>query len=178
MLRIGTHPLMTSLPSPGWMRRLRGNCGGTLVETAFSISILLMLLIGMIEASLMVYTYHFISNAAREGTRYAIVHGSTWAGPPWNNSATCAAYSDAGCTATTQNIQDYVASLAFPGIDTSDILVTPNWYSLPGGTASPLYNAYGDIVKVKVTYAFPFSIPFVPQSTLTMSSTSQMVISQ
>lgn len=159
------------------MRRLRGNRGGTLVETAFSIALLLTLLIGFIEACLMVYTYHFISNAAREGTRYAIVRGNTWSQTPWDAGA-CAAYNNAGCIATGQNIQDYVKSLVFPGISTSDITVTPTWYFVPGGASGIAYNAYGDFIQVKVQYAFPFSIPFVPRSTLTMSSTSQMVISQ
>ena len=169
---------MIPLPFSRRTRRLRGDSGSTLVETAFSIGILLTLIFGIIEAFLMIYTYHFISNAAREGTRYAIVHGGTWAQPPWSNAIPCTAYSNNGCTATTANIQDYVKSLAFPGIDTGDITVTPTWYSTPGGTSSPVYNAYGDYVQVQVQYAFPFSIPGIPQSTLTMSSTSQMVISQ
>lgn len=171
--------IRSGLPvSRSWFIRLRSDAGSTLVETAISISLLLTLLIGIIEGCLMVYTYHFISNAAREGTRYAIVHGATWAQPPWNNAIPCLAYSDSGCTATTTNIQDYVASLTFPGIDTSDITVTPTWYDTPGGSSGPTNNAYGDYVQVQVQYNFPVSIPFIPKSSLTMSSTSMMVISQ
>jgi Flp pilus assembly protein TadG len=157
---------------------LRGDSGNTLVETAFSIAILLTLLVGIMECGLLVYSYHFISNAAREGARYAIVRGTTWSQPPWNASGTCASYTDAGCIASSQNIQDYVASLAFPGIDSSNIQVTPTWYSLPGGTANVAYNAAGDYVQVKVQYTFPLSIPFVPKKSITMSSTSEMVITQ
>lgn len=160
------------------MRPLRGENGGTLVETALSIALLLTLLIGIIEACLMVYTYHFISNAAREGTRYAIVRGSTWSQSPWNATGTCPAYTDSGCIASSQNIQDYVKSLVFPGISAGSLTVTPNWYNAPGGTANAAFNAAGDVVQVQVQYNFPVAIPFIPKSALTMSSTSQMVISQ
>ena len=68
--------------------RLREETGSTLVETALSITILLVLVIGIMDACLMVYSYHFISNAAREGTRYAIVRGNTWTQPPWNYTGT------------------------------------------------------------------------------------------
>lgn len=161
-----------------WHLRLRDDQGSTLVEATLSIGILVTLVIGIAECCLMVYSYHFISNAAREGARYAIVRGSTWANPPWNNSVQCATYADAGCTATADNIQDYVRSLSLPGIDSSQITVTTNWYSLPGGTAKAAYNAAGDFVQVQVQYAFPLSIPGVPQKTFTMSSTSMMTITQ
>jgi hypothetical protein len=169
----------------GWRSRLRENTGSTLVETALSITILLTLVIGIMDACLMVYSYHFISNAAREGTRYAIVRGNTWTQPPWGDGTTAVpcgssstSYTNAGCTASAQNIEDYVKSLTFPGIDTSQISVTPTWYSVPGGTADPGYNAAGDWVQVKVSYNFATFIPFIPSQWLTMSSTSSMLITQ
>lgn len=186
------NPAAPAMPPKGWSgkrlsrarrsatRHLRSERGGTLVETAFSIAILLILIIGIMEASLAVYSYHFISNAAREGARYAIVRGSSWSGSPWNTGA-CAVYSDSACTASSQNIQDYVKSLAFPGISTGNMTVTPSTYLTVGGSACASYstcNAAGDVVQVRVTYTLPFSIPFVPKSSLTMSSTSAMVISQ
>ena len=48
-----------------------------MVEMALSMIILLTILFGLIEMCLALYTYHFVSDAAREGSRYAIVHGST-----------------------------------------------------------------------------------------------------
>lgn len=175
-----------------WRLRLRGNIGNTLVETAFSIAILITLVVGIMEASLAVYSYHFISDAAREGVRYAMVRGSTWAQSPWNGGA-CASYTDAGCVASQQNIEDYVKSLAFPGIDPANLTVTPASYVAYGGTACPApvdssgnlepsqppsCNAQTDVIEVKVVYNFPFSIPFVPSSTLSMSSTARMNIAQ
>lgn len=167
-----------------WFARLHSDTGSTLVESALSIAILLTLVIGIMEACLLVYSYHFISNAAREGTRYAMVRGSTWATPPWSPASAplpCGSYTDAGCTTTAPQIQDYVRSLAFPGIDASQITANTSWYppiGTPNASPSPAYNFHGDIVQVNVTYTFPFNVPFIPSKSLTMSSTSEMVISQ
>lgn len=173
-------------PPRGWRSRLRGETGGTLVETAFSITILLVLVIGIMDACLMVYSYHFISNAAREGTRYAIVRGNQWTQPPWNYTGTCSSYTAAGCVATEQNIEDYVKSLSFPGIDTSNITVIPTSYVAYGATACtdpgvsnpPACNSVGNLIEVKVQYKFATFIPFIPSRFLTMSSTSRMLVSQ
>ncbi len=47
--------------------------------------VLLLLILGIIEFGILVYDYNTISNAAREGARYGIVHPST------NGNGTCAA---------------------------------------------------------------------------------------
>lgn len=155
--------------------RLRSELGATLVETALAITLLLTFVVGIMEGSLALYSYHFISNAAREGVRYAIVRGGTWS----NTTATaCTTYASAGCTATSTNVSDYVTSLAFPGINPANLKVTTNWYSTFGGTSNVAYNTPSNIVQVQVQYKFPLRVPFVPQATWTMSSQSEMEISQ
>jgi Flp pilus assembly protein TadG len=141
--------------------------GANLVETALSIGLLLTFMFGVIEISLAGYTYHFISEAAREGTRYAIVRGSQ-----------CTSWGSA-CPASGADIKTYVEGLGYPGIDPSKmgVYVTFASYAGTGCPAAPaLCDNPGDTVKVQVTYAFPFSVPFVPANTFNMSSTSQMVI--
>jgi hypothetical protein len=93
-----------------------------------------------------------------------------------------------GCGALNADIQTYVKSLGYPGIDAaSKMTVTSTWYSASSSGTPPTTtwslcagtcNAAGNIVKVVVTYAFPLNIPFYPSGTLNMTSTSQMVISQ
>ncbi len=134
---------------------IRQEQGATLVETALSLAILLSMIIGIMEMSLALYSYHFLSEAARDGTRYAMVRGSS-----------CTA---TGCPATNASIQSYVKGLGYPGIDPSKMNVTTTW---------PSTNAPGNSVKVTATYQFPLSVPFVMISTIHMSSTSEMVISQ
>lgn len=159
---------------PAWKRRLGAENGGTLIETALSISLLLIFIFGVIETSLALYSYHYIADAAREGTRYAMVRGATW-------GTQCASYSAAGCTASAQNIEDFVTNIGFPGISTSNLTVTPQCATAVGGTFTATItscNAAGDVIQVQVQYNFPFNVPFLTGRTIAMSSTSEMVIAQ
>ncbi len=142
--------------------------GSSIVEMALSMIVLSMILFGLIVMCLALYTYHFVSDAAREGSRFAMVRGSACAPPGYE------------CNATAAQIQTYVQNLGFPGINPSNMTVTTTWSAYPAGAvcASAACNDPGDLVTVMVSYNFPVAIPFVTASTLTMSSTSSMVISQ
>src|ERR1039458_10515869 len=98
-------------------RRLgvRSDEGATLVEFALSCSILCMMLFGIVEVSLAVYTYDFVSEAARDGARYAIVRGAKCAGMPDCNIS------------TSGPIQTYIQSLNYPAINTSNLTVTATY---------------------------------------------------
>lgn len=147
--------------------RVRCEEGSSVIEMALSMVVLLMILFGLIDICLALYTYHFVSDAAREGSRFAIVRGSACALPGYE------------CNATAPQIQTYVQGLAFPGIDPSNMTVTTTWSAYPAGEvcASAACNDPGDLVTVQVNYNFPVAIPFVSASTIAMSSTSSMVIS-
>ena len=158
------------LEYPHWLWRAHSERGSTIVETALSLTILLTLSLGVMQMSLALYTYHFISDAAREGTRYAIVRGSS--------CSTNANFASA-CPAANTDVQTYVRGLGFPGINPSLLLVNTTWPTT-GTTCTPSLtpcNNPGNLVKVVVTYQYPLSIPFLPARTLNMTSTSQMVIS-
>jgi Flp pilus assembly protein TadG len=149
---------------------VRDERGSALLEFALSATVLLTLVFGVTAMCMALYSYHFISDAAREGSRYAIVRGSS-----------CTTYSGftSACPVTAAQVQTYVQNLGFPGINPADMTVATTWSAYPaGGTCNPSAscNNPGNQVQVTVTYAFPLSIPFVPATTLTMSSRSQMVI--
>jgi Flp pilus assembly protein TadG len=149
-------------------RQLRGAEGGSVVETALSAMVLLMLVFGIMETSLALYSYHFTSEAAREGTRYAMVRGSGCSG------------AGAACPATASDVQTFVKNISMPGINPAEVTVQTVWPTSGSActpSSNPCNNA-GNLVEVTVEYAFPWSIPFVPASTLHMTSTSEMVISQ
>jgi Flp pilus assembly protein TadG len=143
--------------------------GSTLVEFAFLVPVLFALVFGVIDFGRALYAYHFVSNAAREATRWASVRG-------WN----CGDMSD--CKATPAQVSAYVASIVPPGIDSSPsrLSVTPTWVAPPNNLAicdvHPNYS--GCAVRVQVTYQFRFVLPFMPASGIPMTSTSQMIISQ
>lgn len=161
-------------------RQLGSETGGTLVETAISFSLLFLLVFGILEGSLAVYSYHYISHAARQGARYAMVRGASW-------GSACGDYTDAGCTATSDQISQYVQNLGFPGIDGSQITVTVQC-AASSGTGFGTLGSYGSSCnaagsEVQVTVSYPFSVPVAgingscnSPTKLCMSTTSEMVI--
>ena len=136
--------------------------GSALVEFAIVSVAMLTLTFGIIDFGRALYTYHLIANAARAGTRYAMVRGST-----------CAV---AGCPATTDSVQTYVRGLA-PGIDPNALTVTTTW-SGGLGCSDPSNQGPGCVVAVQASYTFRFMIPLLPNVALPMTSASQMVIAQ
>jgi Flp pilus assembly protein TadG len=155
----------------GLFRRLRDDGGSTIVEMAVSCVLFVAVLFGVFEGCLASYTYHLISEVAREGSRWAIVRGSDCHKntPGLDN-----------CGADQTAISSYVKSLSFPGIDSSSrMAVTAAWYT-PGATAActTQCNQPGNTVQITVNYSFPFAVPFIPRSTIRIGSSSRMVISQ
>jgi Flp pilus assembly protein TadG len=148
-------------------RALCDDSGATIVEFAVSATILFTVLFGVLAICLALYSYNVVAEAAREANRYAIVRGSA-----------CTSFSD--CKVTSAQIQTYIQNLGFPGINPASLTASTKWPTT-GSTcvpsASPCNNP-GNLVMVTVSYQFPLVIPFVPSQTLTMSSTSEMVISQ
>ncbi len=154
--------------------RVRDDRGSSILETALSMVIFLTFVFGVIEVGFALYSYHFISEAAREGTSYAIVRGSSL-------GMNCTAPGPPTCVAQSSDIQAYVKNLGFPGINPGNMTVTPSWSAYPAGgacTPSTACNNPGNLVKVTVQYNFPLTVPFVPAHTYSMSSTAAMVISQ
>jgi Flp pilus assembly protein TadG len=158
-------------PAPG-LRKLKGEDGNNLIEYAIVFMFFMSMILGIVDFSRALYTYHFLSEAAREATRYASVRGSTC-----NDDSSCsAATPDAGPAAPGNNvIQDYVKTIAPPGVNpnSTDLTTTPSW---PGPGACLDHNAPGCPVEVTVSYQFKFVVPFIRNTPLTLSSSSQMII--
>jgi len=138
--------------------------GVSLPETAIVMAVLLAIMFGIIDFGRALYTYSSVAQLAREGARWAMVRGSN-----------CTVYASA-CPAVTGNsdIQPYVQSLSPGGMDVGSIsadlqFVTPCANNKSGNQA-------GCTASVTVSYPFSFMLPWVPNTTITMSSTSQMTI--
>jgi Flp pilus assembly protein TadG len=147
------------------IRRPRGSYerGNTLGEFAVVLAAILSLIFGIVDFGRVMYIYHLIGNAARAGTRYAIVRGSACTAP--------------GCPASASDIQTYVRSLT-PEINQSAVAVATNW-STSGGCGGAPFTGPGCLVTVQVTYNVRLiAVPLLPGITMPISSTSQMVISQ
>jgi Flp pilus assembly protein TadG len=138
-----------------------GERGTALVEFAIASSALILLMFGIIDFARAVYTNDLISYGARLGIRHAIVNGV----------ASCAGGSP-------DPLLSYVSGLS-PGINVSALTVKTTCAGGNTGcssTASP-FDGAGCLVSVKVSYTYQFLVP-TPVTSIPMTSTSQMVISQ
>ena len=162
-------------PGPKY-RAMGSDQGAALVEFAIASSIFFLLLFAVFSFALGFYTFHYVSHAAREGSRWAMVRGSA-----------CATYSSTTpCPAQESDIADYVKGLAYPGINSAEHMTvkvftasyntsTSTWTSCDEGVTC---NAPGNQIKVVVSYDFPLNIPFWSRESITVSSTSTQIISQ
>ena len=137
--------------------------GAVIAEFAIVSTIVMTMIFGIVEFGRALYTYHMVSNAARIGTRYAIVRG------------TDCAQTMPGCTAaTSSDIQAYVRSVS-PVVDSNSLEVTTTWSNSPGCVDA---GGAGCLVTVTASYTFSSPVPLLNMASIPMSSTSQMVMSQ
>lgn len=163
-----------------WIRALRDESGAELVDFALCASVFAMLVLGTVDVCRAMYAYHIVTYGAQKATRYAIVRGATWGGS-CSTSAPPNFTLNFGCTASASDVQNYVKSLG--GFNSGNVTVSTSW---PGTTpdcssncsACTTTNSKGCTVKVKVTYAFTFIVPFLKRGTVNLSANSQKVIQE
>ncbi len=153
---------------------LQDEAGAELVEFALCLSVVVITTFAILDGSRLVYLDHYVGNAARDGSRYAMVRGSTWAG------TTCATSATYKCAAVAANVKSYVITASPAVTSTKPLTITTTW---PGTSASGAScdtstgpNSPGCIVKVQVTYQFIPMVPFIPTKGITLSSTSTVTI--
>ncbi len=131
-------------PCGGW------SSGQTTTEFPITALIAVLFTVSMVYSGVAVYSYNFVSQAARDASRYASVNGANSSNPV-----------DSG------DVQQFVRNEA-TGLNTQNISVSTTW--------NP-NNKPGSVVSVSVTYNFQ---PFYPMSgtSLALKSSSQMVISR
>jgi Flp pilus assembly protein TadG len=171
-------------------RLAREESGAELVEFALTSLMLMGLLFAVFNWILGMYVYHTMTYAAQQATRFAIVRGYTWSkntSEPCGTSAPPNFTVPYNCTATATDIQNYVQSLASPGVVPSGLTInTTSSYVWPGTTpactsscsaCSTHANSPGCLVKVTVNYNFSF-MPLMKLSALPMQATSEKVIEE
>lgn len=161
-------------------RLFRSEEGSTLVETGLGMTVWLAMFFGVIQCCYALYVYNWVCEAAREGSRWAIVRGSTCNADLGNSFC-----DSSGASAT--EISNYIESQGYPGLSQSNITINTSWNTASATTprtwstcsAKSGCNAPGNQVQVTVAYAFPLGIPFWRGvRTLNLQSTSQMVVVQ
>jgi hypothetical protein len=148
-------------------RSVQPRSGATLVESALVYSILFLVLLGTMILVLGVFRYMEIAALAREGCRWASVHGQQYAketGKP---------------VATGQAVKQAIASQAV-GLDLTKLNVTLN----PDPVSSPYYagTSEGDIVPYSNTVTVTITYQWIPEASfglfvpITLTSTAESVI--
>jgi Flp pilus assembly protein TadG len=123
----------------------RSQRGQAAVEFALTITVLFFLLVGMLELTMFVYTYSVLADAAKEGVRYAIVHGASTSDPV---SGTASSTSWPVCTTpATGSLLTTVQTYAVASLHSTS---TMNIYACyPDGSNKP-----GSAVQVSVSYPY------------------------
>lgn len=157
------------------VRLWKEETGSEIVEFALSICVWMGAAFLVMYGSFALYAAHFSANAAEEAGRYAMVRGSSWNGESCTSTAL-------DCTATSNDISNFVVQSMPPGLSASNVSVLTNWpgTTSAGGTCDSVdgANSPNCIVQVTVSYRFKFPVPFFTQNTLPFSSTSQVTIAR
>lgn len=144
-------PTQTTYPRAIGRRRR----GTTVTELAFILPVVLVLILGSIDFGQVMYAYGTVSEAARAGGRYAMVHGSRSASP-------------VGPTANDSTVATIVKNNA-PALNQAQLTITSTWSS---GTNYP-----GDPVSVTASYTCSLSVGrFIGLSSVTVTGTTTMRI--
>jgi Flp pilus assembly protein TadG len=131
--------------------------GQGIAEFAQVATVFLLLLFAIVEMGIVVYRYNTVSEAAREAARYAIVHSPSAANSP------CPSTGCGGCSAVTTVATNYA-----PFLSASNVTVC--------FSADPNLPLQYDAV-ITITYNYTQQIPFMSNVPLTLTSTSQMLVS-
>ena len=141
--------------------------GEAMIEFAVSILFILLFMLGMIEIVMLLHTYNTLADSAKEGVRYAIVHGSRNASPsgPASGSAfnpPCTSGNSSSSVANVQNAALGYAQLSFHS--TSDMNVYVCYFD--GDNAAPH--------RIGVVVSYPYQ-PFFGLSwhSLTVNAAAQ-----
>ena len=134
-----------------------------MVEFALVAPLFFLLLFSVIEAGRFMFYYETLSNATREGARFAIVNGS--------NSPTCPTGTPApgspACDPDGATVVSAVRRSAFGVLDSGLTVPRPTW--------SP-DNGRGSTVTVTASYTYRPLVPLVPLPDITVEAESTLVV--
>jgi len=147
--------------------------GSAQIEFAFVAIVLLLLLFGIIGLARAAYSYVWVCNAARTGTRYAMVRGACPTNVNLNNPCPVCSSSPLPCSAYLSDIESYIQTNATL-IDWPNVTVDAKCFASDTVAGIPPC-APGTWVWVSVKYEFAFVTPLLPQATWQMSSTSERI---
>jgi Flp pilus assembly protein TadG len=132
------------------LRALREEPGQAALEMALALPLVLTILFGMFQSSLLLETYCNATYACRNAARYASLHSSTSLAP-----------------STSAQIQTMVQSQLFLN---SSIRPTITVTYVNPSTFATSTNTIGNLVEVQVTWNQNFIVPFVKTSSVSVGT--------
>ena len=129
-----------------------GERGETLIEFAFASVVFFLLIFGIIQFGIAVFTFNMVSNLAQEGARYAAVHGK-----------------NSGAAQDESQVVSFVTGRAV-GLN---VTATTN----PSTTGPSLVTA-GNTVAVTVTKPLNWGGGLLPLWSFNVSSTATMIVTR
>ena len=154
-------------------RRRSGTRAQALVEFALVAPIFFILLFALIDFGRYVYYVQILNNAAREGARYAIVHGANGI-PSSGPAAPGTTSSDPSGANVRSTVRNYLVGV----IGQSTALTVNVCWQTSNGVGAPCSgdNARSNPVEVTVDYQFRSVIPIVPIPPINVQGASTLVI--
>jgi Flp pilus assembly protein TadG len=147
--------------------------GQALIEFALTALFVLLLIVGFLELILMVHTYNVLADAAKEGVRYAIVHGAAntgGTGPDCSTVAKCPAIMGDPGTGVVKTYAQY----SLHAVTGTNMTVAADYTTVNGGVAC---NKSPCMVRITVSYPYtPFFTSAKPVGwlpTITVYAASQ-----
>lgn len=140
----------------------RADGAQAMIEFALTLPVILLVITGLFDLGRAVWQENSLAYAAREGTRYAIVHGS--AGTPVAGPCTNCAI--AAITTVVVN--------AAPGVPSISVLV--DYPAPPGGTSCNHRNCLVSVIATAPFVPMPSQYLLGGTFTLTLKGASQLVI--
>ncbi len=142
-------------------RILRDELGSVAIETALGFMLIMVMVLGIIEFSMMAYTFGVLEESAREGVRYATIHGT--------DSTNCSGPSSGCADSSAANVSSDVTTYAkaYAG-NVSGMSVTVTY---PDAASTP-----NSRVQVAISYQYQplFAFPGTPP-TLNISAIGRIL---
>ena len=139
--------------------------GQAMVEFALVLPIMMLVIVGILEASRLVFMYASVVNASREGSRYGSAYGL--------NDANIPRYKDcAGIRAAAQRVAFLIGSNATVTITYDHGPGTSVFDTCNGDTDAAVDLQTSDRIIVKVDANYSPMTPLIPLSSRTITSTS------
>jgi Flp pilus assembly protein TadG len=152
------------------LNRQRPRRGAALLEAAIVLPIVFMFIMAMVVMGLGIFRYQQVAELAREGARYASVHGTQYASDTGNAAATAAdVYNNA--------IKPQAVGLDLNAITYSVSWNTSNSPTRANPSSTPPGAPIANTVSVTVTYTWTPYLYKVGSLGLTSESTSTMPMS-